>query len=207
MRKLLAVLFISFSISSFAQREYEIILFEAAVNEFDVIGEESYEKYNRNNQDITEKIKPEVKTTTTASASAGVSFDSKNLLDGNMKTCWMSNADGKNEDIEIIIDLEEVEGVNTAMLTYIYFFNGWRKDYHTWKDYSRIKKATMTVNDLPYGEITFEDTYKQQSIDLDRFKIDRTRRSRIRLRIVDTYKGAKVNQVAISDIQLVGKAK
>jgi hypothetical protein len=27
----------------------------------------------------------------------------------------------------------------------------------------------MTVNDLPYGEITFQDTYKQQSIDLEKF--------------------------------------
>jgi hypothetical protein len=190
-----------------AQREIEIILFEASVNEFDVIGEESYEKYNRNNQDITEKVKPEIKTTSTAPASGGETFDGKNLLDGNMKTSWMSTGDGKNEDLEVIIDLEEVEGVNTAVLTYMYFFNGWRKDYHTWKDYSRIKKATMTVNDLPYGEITFEDTYKQQSIDFDKFKIDRTRRCRIRLRITDTYKGAKFNQVALSDVQFVGKAK
>jgi hypothetical protein len=207
MKNVLTFILIGFTSVLFSQREIEIILFEAAVNEFDVIGDENYEKYNRNNQDITEKVKPEIKTTTSAAASDGVTFDAKNLLDGNMKTCWMSTGDGKNEDLEVIIDLEEVEGVNNAVLTYMYFFNGWRKDYHTWKDYSRIKKATMTVNDLPYGEITFEDTYKQQSIDFDRFKIDRSRRCRIRIRITDTYKGAKFNQVALSDIQLVGKAK
>jgi hypothetical protein len=207
MKKIICFLLIIFSSVLFAQREIEIILYEASVNEFDVIGEDSYEKFNRNNQDITEKVKPEIKTTTTAPAENGETFEAKNLLDGNMKTSWISTGDGKNEDIEIIIDLEEVEGINTAVLTYMYFFNGRRKDYHTWKDYSRIKKATMTVNDLPYGEITFEDTYKQQSIDFDRFKIDRSRRCRIRLRITDTYKGAKVNQVALSDIQLVGKAK
>jgi len=207
MKKLLTTIFLFMISVSFAQREFEIILFEASVNEFDVIGEDSYEKNNRSSQDITVKVKPEVKATTTASASAAGNFDAKNLLDGNMKSCWMSSADGKNEDIEIIIDLEEVEGINNAVLTYIYFFNGWRNDFHTWKDYSRIKKATMMVNDLPYGEISFEDTYKQQSIDLDKFKIDRTRRCRIRLRIVDTYKGAKYNQLAISDIQLIGKAK
>ena len=207
MKKILCFILLGINSALFSQREIEIILFEAAVNEFDVIGDESYEKYNRNNQDITEKIKPEVKATTTAPAANGLTFDAKNLLDGNMKTCWMSTGDGKNEDVEIIIDLEEVEGVSTAFLTYMYFFNGWRKDYHTWKDYSRIKKATMTVNDLPYGEITFEDTYKQQSIDFDKFKIDRSRRCRIRLRITDTYKGAKFNQVALSDVQFVGKVK
>lgn len=207
MKNLFYFLLLCFASTAFSQREVEIILFEAAVNEFDVIGEESYETRNRNSQDITEKVKPEIKTTTSSVAADGATFDAKNLLDGNMKTCWMSVGDGKNEDIEVIIDLEEVEGVNNAVLTYMYFFNGWRKDYQTWKDYSRIKKATMTVNDLPYGEITFEDTYKQQSIDFDKFRIDRSRRCRIRLRITDIYKGAKHNQVALSDIQLVGKAK
>lgn len=191
---------------SYAQREFEIILFDAAVNEFDVIGEAAYEKNNRSAQDITVKLNPEIKVTTTAPAGAE-NFEAKNILDGNMKTCWLSSGDGKNEDVEIIIDLEEVEGINIAVIYDIYFFSGWRKDYQTWKDYSRIKKLIMTVNDLPYGEITFEDTYKQQSIDLEKFKIDKTRRSRIRFRVVDTYKGTKNNQLAISDIQLTGKTK
>jgi len=203
------IVFILICMASFlySQREYEIILFEAAVNEFDVIGEDAYEKNNRGGQDITVKIHPEIKATTTAAPAGAGTFDAKNMTDGNMKTCWMSSGDGKNEDVELIIDLEEVEGVNAAVVSDIYFFSGWRKDYQTWKDYSRIKKIIMTVNDLPYGEIKFEDTYKLQSIDLEKFKVDRTRRSRIRFRIVDTYKGGKYNQLAISDIQLIGRAK
>ncbi len=192
---------------SFSQREFEIILFETVVNEFDVIGEDAYEKSNRVKEDITLKVKAEVKTTTKAEASGGVIFEATNILDGNMKTCWLSAGDGRNEDVELVIDLEEVEGINVAMISDIYFFSGWRKDYQTWKEYSRIKKMIMTVNDLPYGEITFQDTYKQQSIDLEKFKIDRTRRSRIRFRVVDMYKGSKYNQLALSDIQILGKAK
>lgn len=207
MKKLVLVLSVLLSTTMFSQRDFEIILFEAAVNDFDVIAEDTYEKNNRIREDITLKVKAEVKTTTKAEPSGGNTFDANNILDGNMKTCWLSTSEGKNEDIEIIIDLEEAEGINAAVLTYIYFFNGYRKDYKTWKDYSRIKKVTMTVNDLPYGEIRFEDTYKEQSIDLEKFKIDRTRRCRIRFRIVDTYKGNVNNQVAISDIQLIGKAK
>lgn len=206
MKRIVLLALVCFSLNCISQREFEIILFDAHVNDFDVIGDESYEKNNRVKEDITLKVKAEVKTTTKAESSTD-NFDAKNILDGNMKTCWISSSDGKNEDIEIIIDLEEVEGINVAMISDIYFFNGDRKDYQTWKDYSRIKKATMTVNDLPYGEIKFEDTYKQQSIDLDKFKIDRTRRCRIRFRIVDTYKGNKSAQVAVSDIQIIGKAK
>lgn len=207
MKKIIALALISLSGVLFSQREFEIILFDAQVNDFDVIGEDAYEKNNRIKEDITLKVKAEVKTTTKADPAASVTFEANNILDGNMKTCWLSAGEGKNEDVEIIIDLEEAEGINLAVLSDIYFFNGYRKDYHTWKDYARIKKVTMMVNDLPYGEIKFEDTYKQQSIDLDKFKIDRTRRCRIRFRIVDTYKGNVSNQVAISDIQLIGKAK
>lgn len=207
MKKAASIVLLFLSVTLFSQREFEIILFDAHVNDFDVIGDDEYEKSNRVKEDITLKVKSEVKTTTKAEPAAGTSYDAINILDGNMKTCWLSSTDGKNEDIEIIIDLEEAEGINNAVLTYIYFFNGWRKDYHTWKDYARIKKVTMTVNDLPYGEIKFEDTYKQQEIDLEKFKIDRSRRCRIRFRIVETYKGLKSNQVAVSDIQLIGKAK
>ena len=206
MKKVLVFILVCVAIFSFSQREFEIILFDAAVNEFDVIGEDAYEKNNRVKEDITLKVKAEVKATTTAPATAET-FDAKNLLDGNMKTCWLSSGDGKNEDVEIVIDLEEVEGINVAVVSDIYFFTGWRKDYQTWKEYSRVKKMIMTVNDLPYGEITFQDTYKQQGIDLEKFKVDRTRRSRIRFRIVDTYKGSKYNQLALSDIQIIGKAK
>lgn len=207
MNKLVLFVFICLSLHAVSQREFEIILFDAHVNDFDVIGDDAYEKNNRVKEDITLKVKTEVKTTTKSETSGDSNFEAANILDGNMKTCWLSGSDGSNEDIELTIDLEEVEGINNAAVSYIYFFQGWRKDYHTWKDYARIKKVTMTVNDLPYGEIKFEDTYKQQEIDLDKFKIDRSRRCRIRFRIVDTYKGAKSNQVAVSDIQLIGKAK
>lgn len=207
MKKITVLFFMCLSAAVFAQRDFEIILFDAEVNDFDVIGEDAYEKNNRVREDITMKVKTEVKTTTKAEAAGGLSFEATNIIDGNMKTCWLSSGDGKNEDIELTIDLEEVEGINQASVSDIYFFSGNRKDYHTWKDYNRIKKITMTVNDLPYGEIKFEDTYKQQSIDLDKFKIDRSRRCRIRFRIVDVYKGNKFNQLAVSDIQLLGRAK
>jgi len=207
MKKITILFFSLFSLTLFPQRDFEIILFDAAVNDFDVIGEEVYEKNNRVREDITTKVKTEVKATTKAEPFGGMTYDAANIIDGNMKTCWLSATEGKNEDIEITVDLEEVEGITQAAVSDIYFFSGNRKDYQTWKDYSRIKKISMTVNDLPYGEIKFEDTYKQQSIDLDKFKIDRSRRCRIRFRIVDVYKGNKYNQLAVSDIQLLGKAK
>jgi hypothetical protein len=205
MKKSLVFIFALVSGLTFSQ--HEIILYNAAINEFDVYGEEAYEKYNRTNQDITEKVQTTISTTSKAEPSGGNTFEPKNLLDGNMKTCWMSATEGIYDNIELIVDLEEVDGVNKAQLNYIYFYTGWRKDLATWKEYSRIKKVTMSVNDLPYAEIQFENSYKLQSIDLDDFKIDRTRRCRIKFRIAEVYPGTKYKQVALSDIQLIGKAK
>jgi hypothetical protein len=186
---------------------YEIILYSANVNEFDVIGEKAYEENNRIAEDITIKLDPSIGATTKAEPQGSDNFEAKNLIDGNLKTCWMSPNNGKNDQVELIIDLEENASVSNAQIKYIYFFNGWRKDYHTWKEYARIKKATMTVNDMPFAEISFEDTYKQQDIDLDKFKIDKSKRCRIKFRVSEIYPGSKYQQVALSDIQLIGKAK
>lgn len=190
-----------------SQVTYEYLLYNAETNEFDVIGEDSYEKNNRTAMDITSKLDPLISSSNHAEPIATDNFEAKNLGDGNMKTCWLSSNDGKNESFEIIIDLEEIPSINTAQIKDIYFFNGWRKDFHTWKDYSRIKKVTMIVNDLPYAEISFEDTYKLQSIDLDKFKIDKTKRCRIRFKISEVYPGDKYQHVAMSDVQFIGKVK
>ncbi len=123
-----------------------------------------------------------------------------------MRTCWMSSGDGKNDQIEIIIDLEEFP-YSGGQIRSICFYNGWRKDLHTWKDDSRVKQMTLSVNDVAYAEINFEDTYKQQSIDLDKLKIEKNRRCKLKFRIVDVYPGKKNNRVAISDIQVIGKVK
>lgn len=208
MKKFLAIIFCVFTFNILSsQVTYEYLLYNAATNEFDVIGEEAYEKNNRTAMDITTKLDPQTSASSNADPAAGENFEVKNLMDGNMKTCWLSSGDGKNESFEIIIDLEENPSVSNAQIKEIYFFNGWRKDFHIWKDFSRVKKATMVVNDLPYAEISFEDTYKLQSIDLDKFKIDKTRRCRIKFRISEVYPGAKYQHVAMSDIQFIGKVK
>ncbi len=207
MRKILSFTFCLFIFILPSQTTYEYLLYNASANEFDVIGDEAYEKNNRNAQDITTKLEPSISSSSKAETIGSDNFEAKNLIDGNMKTCWLSATDGKNETFELIIDLEDNASVSQAQVWDIYFFNGWRKDFHTWKEYSRIKKASMSVNDMPYAEITFEDTYKLQSIDLDKFKIDKSRRCRIRFRISEVYPGAKFQQVAFSDVQLIGKTK
>ena len=204
--KNILILFILFCSPIVLSQGYEIILYDASINEFDVFGDDSYETNNRSEADIIPKVQPGVTVTSKAEPDGADKFEAKNLIDGNMHSCWLSAGDGKNDQIEIIIDLEEFPW-SGGQIKFIYFYNGWRKDLHTWKDYSRVKKMTLSINDMPYAEINFEDTYKQQSIDIDKLKIEKNRRCKLKFRVVDVFPGKKVNQVAISDIQIIGKVK
>lgn len=207
MKKTVSMLLCFLWVSTYAQADYEIFIYEANVDAFDVFGSEEYEKNNRSTNDITLQLNAQISASDKAEPSNGESFEAKNLFDGNMKSCWMSSWDGKNDIIEFVIDLEENPNVHQAILNEIVFVNGCRKDLTTWKNYSRIKRASLSINEKPYAEITFENTYKMQSIDVEKFKLEKTKRYRFRLKILEVYKGEKNDQLAISDIQLTGKIK
>lgn len=200
------ILFFSINLLLFSQGGYEIFILDASVNEFDVFGDESYEKSNRDKSDITEKLKAQVSVYSELEKISKENFLPKNLLDGNMKTCWLSDENSINQQLEIMVDLEETD-FSGAQIKSILFINGWRNDLQTWKDYARVKKLTLSINDLPYAEVNLEDTYKQQSIDFTKLKIDRNRRCRIKIRIAEVYSGKKYKEVALSDLQLLGKVK
>lgn len=206
MRKILILFLVAFSGFGFAQGGYEYYIMNSEVDEFDVLGNDAYEMNLNLDQNITKKVETTVGAEAKANDADGATFDAKNTIDGNMKTAWLTPNNGKNALIEFVIDLEDLE-VTSATLFQIALFNGWRKDYQTWKDYARIKKVSLTINDKPYAEITLEDTYKMQFIDVEKMKLDKTRRYRFRFRIIETYPGKKSEQAALSDVQFIGKAK
>lgn len=206
MKKIIVLIFVLLTQLSQAQGEYEYYIMDTEVDEFDVLGSDEFEMNLQADQNITKKVETIVGAETKAENQGIISFDAKNTLDANMKTAWLTANNGKNALIEFVIDLEDI-AVNSATLYSIAIFNGWRKDYQTWKDYSRIKKVSLTINDKPYAEVTLEDTYKMQTIDLEKMKLDKTRRYRFRFRIMEMYPGKKYEQTAISDVQFIGKAK
>jgi uncharacterized protein YjbI with pentapeptide repeats len=191
---------------AFSQKADEYYLLNTEINEFDVLGTDEYEKNLSEEDNINVKLKVQVGADQTAEPVADENFIAKNTLDANMKTAWLTPAKGKSAQIEYIIDLKEAN-LNSATLFQMAVFNGWRKDYQTWNDYSRAKKIMITINDAPYAEVTLEDTYKLQYIDLDRKKLDDTRRFRLRIKIMETYPGKKYEQMGLSDVQFIGKAK
>jgi len=208
MRCIFILAFTALSTLSFSQGGgYEYYIMNSSVDEFDVLGNDAYEMNLRLDNNITKKLEVEVGSDAQAPDADGMTFSAKNTIDGNMKTAWLTPDGGKNTLIEFVVDLEEVEGLNSATLYQISLFNGWRKDYQTWKDYSRIKKVSLIINDKPYAEVTLEDTYKMQYIDLEKMKLDKTRRYRFKFRIIETYPGKKSEQTGFSDVQFIGKVK
>lgn len=191
---------------SFAQKDGEYYILNTEINEYDLLGDDNYEKNLSEEDNINVKLHVQVGADVTAEPIADDNFIAKNTLDANMKTAWLTPKNGKNAQIEYVVDLQESK-LNSATLFQMAVFNGWRKDYQTWNDYSRAKKIFITINDSPYAEVTLEDTYKLQYIDLDRKKIDNKSRFRIRIKIMETYPGKKFEQMGLSDVQLIGKAK
>lgn len=184
----------------------EYYILNSEINEFDILGPDEYETNLNDEQNINLKLKVQVGADMTSDTMLGASFIAKNTLDANMKTAWLTPKNGKNAQIEYVFTLQD-NNLSSGTLFSIAVFNGWRKDYQTWNDFSRIKKVFITINDSPYAEVTLEDTYKLQYIDLDRKKLDPTRRYRIRFKILEIYPGKKYEQTALSDVQLIGKAK
>ena len=206
MKSLFFSLILFFSLFSYAQKGDEYYLLNTEINEFDVLGNDDYEIHLSEEDNINDKLQVKVGADLTAEPLGNENFNAKNTLDANMKTCWLTPSNGKSTQIEYVIDLQESK-LSSATLFQMAVFNGWRKDYQTWNDYSRAKRIFISINDSPYAEVTLEDTYKLQYIDLDRKKIDNTRRCRIRIKILETYPGKKYEKMALSDVQFIGKAK
>lgn len=184
----------------------EYYILNTEINEFDVLGTPDYETNLNDEENINGKLKVQVGADMTADTMMGTNFNAKNTLDANMKTAWLTPKSGKGAQIEYVFNMQD-NGLNSGTLFSIAVFNGWRKDYQTWNDFSRIKKVFITINDSPYAEVTLEDTYKLQYIDLDKKKLDPTRRYRVRFKIMEIYPGKKYEQTALSDVQFIGKAK
>lgn len=174
--------------------------FRAEVDEFDVMGDSLYEQNLHTPGDATAKLGARMQQ----GDSSYVSLHP--CLDANMQTAWFSPAVQAEPRFECLIDLAETKH-KQFQLQQIAFYNGCRNSRESLAAYARIKTLALFINDKPYGDITLEDTYKCQTISLDKFKLDRSHRYRFSFRIKSVYPGKVHQQVALSDLQFIGKVK
>ena len=85
----------------------------------------------------------------------------------------------------------------------MYFFNGYRRSILSWRNYSRVKFVSLSINGLLLVKVRLMDTYKMQIIDLKKLSINAYygKSLKITLKFDGLYFGGKyLNDIAISEI-------
>jgi len=138
-----------------------------------------------------------------------------NLQDYNLNTAWIPGANTKiaNACLEYIFQFP----ANTSYAGAYQFqgicnlFNGYCKSQQIWNANSRVKKMLVYYNDIPLCYVNILDTWHFQSFDISRFfknrrfdknldaRFEIKNGDRLKFEIVESYKGIKYNDVAISE--------
>ncbi len=129
--------------------------------------------------------------TITSSSQLDNKYTCKNLLDYDLNSAWVEGSigDGQNEWIEIRVD--KISHVGTIIL-----FPGYGKNKDLFYANNRLKKVKVETSSFQ-TEVEFEDYFGGQIIHLAE-KTDR-----IKISVLDVYKGSKYNDLCISEIMLM----
>ena len=133
-----------------------------------------------------------------ASASSSLSpqgkynYYAKNLNDYDPKTAWV---EGKSDyGIGEFIDLNYEYGFSHSEIT---IFNGYQRSYQSWLDNSRVKKFRLYADGRVLCDVVLKDVMGGQTVLMPEINDDI---KKLRLKILEVYKGNKWKDVAISEI-------
>lgn len=142
-------------------------------------------------------------TSTTLAASGAIRYGAINLGDASLSTAWVEGAPGYGvgEAITIIFGaLPELgEGVGFRGLEIV---NGYAKNEKTWRENSRVKRLSVALNGRFLFELDLADTRAPQAFSFKDIIIRSG--DRVKLTILDVYRGEKFADTAISEINLYG---
>ena len=129
------------------------------------------------------------------------SYAAKNVHDFDLQTAWATN---KNKGIgeTVTLDFKPSEILSINQLT---FYNGYQKSEATFKNNSRVKKATLSVNGEKLYNLELKDTEVAQVFDLGKHFLRGDGRFTIELQILEIYPGEKYNDLCISEINFDGE--
>jgi hypothetical protein len=129
------------------------------------------------------------------------SYITDNLLDNNKDTAWVEGVDGDGIGEYLDIRITNSGGDYTMRaVDKIGIINGYTKNYSTFTQNNRIKKAKVEVIDKNYETheyfIYLEDNQSTQFIEFDKPILT----NKIKLTIQEVYKGTKYNDTCLSEI-------
>ena len=133
-------------------------------------------------------------------------FSAAAALDSKPETCWMVNAEDKNEGSWIYLDTP------TSTIDKLSMVIGWGKSEELFKDYARVKKARVEIfNTTVTGEtqlvadttVSFEDKMGWQQVDLPDTKVGgEFGGGRVKITVAEVYPGADFPALAVSEVRV-----
>ncbi len=156
-------------------------------------------------------------TSTTAFAGYGASSEKRDprfgegafsvarALDSDPATAWQSNPEKDNVGQWIQID------VPTAGVDKIAMIIGWAKSEETFKDYARVKAATVEVfskglsgepTRVGEAKIQFKDEMGWQVVDIDDLKISGELGGFVKITVDEVYPGVDYPNLAVGDVRI-----
>jgi hypothetical protein len=136
-------------------------------------------------------------------------YSAENAHDLNYKTAWVEGVSGYGIGQYLLYKFSP----EAARINEIIIVNGYAKSETAWKNNSRVKKLKMYLNDKPYAILNLEDARANQHFKVDpignsdRANFDKLKTLppwTIKFEIMDVYKGAQYDDVAITEIYFDG---
>lgn len=134
-------------------------------------------------------------------------YPAQQLFDFDLGTPWVEGKPdyGVGELMQFTFDLTIYPDTGKAFsLNSFFVINGYRIDEETWREYSRVRKMNMYINDSLFAEIDLEDTFRFQWVDFEDIWLNYGKKYKIDFYITEVYPG-RISQTAISEIQFSGR--
>lgn len=142
---------------------------------------------------------------------AGNTYEPENAHDLDYGTAWVEGAAGNGVGEYLVYHFD----AHSPRITNIYVVNGYVKTQAAWENNGRVKKLKMYLNDKPYAILCLEDSRSEQAFEFppignnrnDNGSIideDNAKEWTLKFEILETYKGKKYSDVAISEIYFDG---
>ena len=132
-------------------------------------------------------------------------WNAASAIDGKLDTCWMVDPEAENigQWFELDLPMSEVSGLSMHV--------GWEKSEETFLDYPRVKTVKIEVfteeesgyKSLGEHSLSFEDKVGAQKVSFAPTKVgSELYGGRVRITIVDMYKGKDYPALAVSEIMV-----
>lgn len=137
--------------------------------------------------------------------SGKINYIAAQAHDFDLNTAWVEGANTHGEGESIVFEFQMQERIDDQLaITGFSLANGYHKTKKLWQENSRAKKLKMYVDNKPYAIIELLDVWGFQKIEAGSIKLEPKKSTFLKFEILETYKGDKYSDTAITEIEFDG---